>query len=221
MTQQLWTAVDEYIAGKLGLSDPILDAAIDAMTSAGLPAISVAPNQGRLLQILARLAHARRILEVGTLGGYSTIWMARALRADGRLVTLESDPKHAQVDEANIARAGLAAKVDVRVGLALDTLPVLAREQRGPFDLIFIDADKQNIPAYFEWALRLSRPGSLIVVDNVVRDGGIIDATSDDASILGVRRFNEILAGDSRVTATTLQTVGVKGYDGFTIALVN
>ena len=221
MTQQLWTAVDEYIAGKLGLSDPILDAAIDAMTSAGLPAISVAPNQGRLLQILARLAHARRILEVGTLGGYSTIWMARALRADGRLVTLESDPKHAQVAEANIARAGLAAKVDVRVGLALDTLPVLASEQRGPFDLIFIDADKQNIPAYFEWALRLSRPGSLIVVDNVVRDGGIIDATSDDASILGVRRFNEILAGDSRVTATTLQTVGVKGYDGFTIALVN
>jgi predicted O-methyltransferase YrrM len=221
VNEELWSAVDEYITETLGLADPILDAALDAMADAGLPAISVAPNQGRLLQMLARMVHAARILEIGTLGGYSTIWMGRALASNGRLITLESNPKHAAVARANIARAGLDAKVQVRVGLALDTLPAFAKENQGPFDLIFIDADKANIPAYFEWALELSKSGSLIVVDNVVRDGGIIDAKSDDASVLGVRRLNEMLAGDRRVTATIIQTVGIKGYDGFTIALVN
>jgi predicted O-methyltransferase YrrM len=219
MTQELWTAVDNYITETLVGPDSALDAALEASTAAGLPQISVAPNQGRLLQLLARLRGAKNILEIGTLGGYSTIWLARALPADGKLITLESDEKHAEVARGNIARAGLAGQVELRVGLALDTLPKLESEHRGPFDLIFIDADKANIPNYFTWAMKLSRSGALIIVDNVVRDGAIIDAASDDASVKGVRRLNEMVAKDPRVMATTLQTVGTKGYDGVTFLL--
>jgi predicted O-methyltransferase YrrM len=220
MSQQIWTAVDRYLGDLLIGSDAALEAALRASTEAGLPAINVAPTQGKLLHLLARIRGARAILEIGTLGGYSTIWMARALPADGRLVTLEIDPKHAEVARANIARAGLAQRVEVRLGRALDALPKLAAEGAGPFDLIFIDADKANIPAYFKWALQLSRPGSLIVVDNVVREGAVIEADSLDASVQGVRRLNELMAAESRVSANTIQTVGVKGYDGFALALV-
>jgi predicted O-methyltransferase YrrM len=220
MTQELWTAVDQYISDTLVHPDAVLDAALEASVEAGLPQISVAPNQGKLLQLLARVHGSKNILEIGTLGGYSTIWLARALPPKGRLITLESDAKHADVARANVARAGLAARVEVRLGLALDTLPLLESEGRGPFDLIFIDADKPNIPNYFDWAMRLSRPGSLIIVDNVVRDGAIIEAASEDASVKGVRRLNELLASDSRISATTIQTVGAKGYDGFTMCLV-
>jgi predicted O-methyltransferase YrrM len=216
----LWTAVDRYITGLLAPHDPALESALEASAAAGLPEIQVSPNQGKFLNLLARLQSARAILELGTLGGYSTIWLARALPKDGRLVTLEADPKHAEVARANIARAGLAGIVELRLGPALETLPKLAAEGRGPFDLIFIDADKPNIPEYFAWALKLSRRGSLILVDNVVRDGAVIDATSADPSIQGVRRFNELLAAEPRVSATAIQTVGSKGYDGFAIALV-
>ena len=217
----LWATVDRYIAEQLVPADAALDAALEASTAAGLPAIAVAPNQGKLLYLLARLRGARRILELGTLGGYSTIWLARALPEDGRLVTLEADPRHAEVARENIARAGLDTRVAVRVGRALDTLPVLAEEGAGPFDFTFIDADKPAMPDYFTWALRLSRPGSLIVCDNVVRDGALADASSTDASVQGVRRLHEMIAAEPRVSATTIQTVGSKGYDGFTLALVN
>lgn len=220
MSQERWTAVDRYITDLLVPPDPALDAALQASAAAGLPAISVSPSQGKLLQLLARLQGARAILELGTLGGYSTIWLARALPPGGRLVTLEADPKHAEVARANLARAGLEDVVEVRLGRGLDTLPRLAAEGGGPFDLIFIDADKPSIPDYFAWALRLSRRGSLIVVDNVVRDGAVVDAGSDDPNVQGVRRFNELLAAEPRVSATTLQTVGSKGYDGLTFALV-
>jgi len=185
-----------------------------------LPAIAVSPNQGKLLQMLAQIVGARSILEIGTLGGYSTIWLARALPASGRLITLELDPKHAEVAQLNVSRAGLQDLVDVRIGDALSTLPELAAERREPFDLIFIDADKQHIPEYFEWALKLSRAGTLIIVDNVVRDGAVIDADSTDPSILGVRRFVEMLRVRSGVSGTAIQTVGIKGYDGFAIMLV-
>ena len=218
--QAQWRAVDAYICDRLVPSDPALDAALEASAAADLPAINVAPNQGKLLQLLAQALGACRILEIGTLGGYSTIWLARALPADGRLVTLEANPKHADVARRNIANAGLSDIVDLRVGPALDTLPPVADEGLGPFDLIFIDADKKNIPAYFDWALRLTRRGSLIIVDNVVRHGAVADAHSDDPNIQGVRRFNELLAAEPRVSATVIQTVGSKGYDGFAIALV-
>jgi len=220
MTEELWTAVDNYITDLLVGPDAALDSALEASAAAGLPQIAVAPNQGKLLYLLALIRGARNILEIGTLGGYSTIWLARALPPAGALITLESDPKHAEVARSNIARADLADRVEIRVGLAIDTLPQLHAEGKGPFDLIFIDADKPNIPNYFAWAMKLSRPGSLIIVDNVVRDGAIIDSGSDDPSVLGVRRFNELVAGNSHVTATTIQTVGTKGYDGFTIGLV-
>jgi predicted O-methyltransferase YrrM len=221
MTQEQWTAVDRYITDMLVPPDAALDAALDASTTAGLPQINVAPNQGKLLQLLARTRDARRILEIGTLGGYSTIWLGRALPPPpaGHLITLESDPTHAAVARRNIERAGLASLVDVRLGAALETLPRLAAEGTGPFDVIFIDADKENIPAYFEWALELAAPHGLIIVDNVIRDGAVIDDASDDARVQGVRRFNELLRAESRVSATTIQTVGSKGYDGFTIAL--
>ena len=219
MTDEKWTAVDRYITELVVHPDAVLDAALEASVAAGLPEISVTPSQGKLLYLLARIRRASRILEIGTLGAYSTIWLARALPTSGCLVTLESDPSHAAVARSNIARAGLDGIVDLRVGLALDTLPALAAEGHR-FDVTFIDADKPNIPEYFEWALRLSNPASLIIVDNVVRDGAVIDATSEDPSIRGVRRFNELLAADKRVSATTIQTVGSKGYDGFTIALV-
>ncbi len=220
MAQEQWTAVDRYITDHLVPPEPALDAALRACESAGLPPIGVAPNQGKLLRLLAQIQGARTILEIGTLGGYSTIWLAGALPEGGRLVTLESDPKHAEVARANLEHAGLGDVVEVRLGRALDTLPRLAAEGRGPFDLIFIDADKQNIPDYFAWALRLSRRGSVIIVDNVVRDGAVVDAASDDPSVQGVRRFNEMAAAEPRVSVTAIQTVGSKGYDGFALALV-
>ncbi|HTB76426.1 MAG TPA: O-methyltransferase [Polyangiaceae bacterium] len=220
MSQDQWTSVDRYITSLLVPSDPALDAALASSTAAGLPAINVAPNQGKLLHLLARIHGARSILEVGTLGGYSTIWLARALPPGGKVITLEADRKHAEVARANLARANLAGVVDVRVGAALDTLPQIAREGLGPFDLFFIDADKANIPHYFKWALDLSRPGSVIIVDNVVRGGAVLDASSADPNVQGVRHFNELVAAERRVSATAIQTVGSKGYDGFAIALV-
>lgn len=221
MAEEQWTAVDQYFSERLLPNDPILEAAVEGSIAAGLPAISVSPNQGKLLQILAQIVAAQSILEIGTLGGYSTIWLARALPADGRLITLEVDPKHAEVARLNIARAGLQNLVEVRIGDALKTLPRLSAERRGPFDLIFIDADKEHIAEYFEWALKLSRPGTLIIVDNVVRDGGVIDADSTDPRIQGVRRFVELLRAKSGVTGTAIQTVGIKGYDGFAIMVVD
>ena len=220
MTQNQWAAVDQYVTDLLVRPDAALEAALQTSAAAGLPAINVTPNQGKLLQLLARLQGARTILEIGTLGGYSTIWLARALPKGGRLITLESDPKHAEIARANIARVGLADVVELRLGLALNTLPQLAAEGRGPFDLIFIDADKPSNPDYFRWALKLSRRGSLIVVDNVVRKGAVIDATSADPTIQGVRRLYELIAAEPRVSATAIQTVGSKGYDGFALALV-
>src|SRR5262245_22977592 len=220
MTQEQWTAVDRYFTDLLVPSDPALDEALRASAAAGLPSINVSPNQGKLLQLLARVQGARTILEIGTLGGYSTIWLARALPAGGRLITLEADPLHADVARAKIARAGLADVVELRLGPAQETLPQLAAEKRGPFDLTFIDADKPSYPDYFAWALRLSRRGSLIIADNVVRKGAVIDAATDDPVIQGVRRFNELLAAEPRVSATAIQTVGSKGYDGFAVALV-
>jgi len=220
MTEQLWTTIDKYITDLLAPADPALDAALEASDAAGLPQIAVAPNQGKLLYLLARLQGARKILEIGTLGGYSAIWLARALPSDGRLITLEADPKHAEVARANISRAGLSSLVELRLGPALDTLPRLQAEGLGPFDLIFIDADKQNIPAYFTYALELSRSGSLVIVDNVVRKGAVIDADSKDPDVQGVRQFNKLLAAEPRVSATAIQTVGSKGHDGFALALV-
>jgi predicted O-methyltransferase YrrM len=220
MTQEQWTAVDHYITDLFVPPDAALEAALRDSAAAGLPAINVTPNQGKLLHVLARAQGARSILEIGALGGYSTIWLARALPSGGRLITLESDPKHAEVAGANIARAGLAGVVELRLGPALDTLPQLAAEGRGPFDFIFIDADKEGYPDYFTWALKLSRLGSLIIADNVVRKGAVIDADSDDPRVHGVRRLNEMLAAEPRVSATAIQTVGSKGYDGFAVALV-
>jgi caffeoyl-CoA O-methyltransferase len=220
MTQEQWTAVDRYITDLFVPSDPALDAALRATADAGMPLINVAPNQGKLLHILALASGARTILEIGTLGGYSTIWLARALPADGRLISLEADPKHAAVARANIARAGLEEIVEVRLGRALDTLQQLAAEGRGPFDLVFIDADKPNTAAYFAWALKLTRRGSLIITDNIVRGGAVIDANSADASVQGVRRFNAALAAEPRVTVSVIQTVGSKGYDGLAFAIV-
>jgi len=221
MNQEQWTAVDRYITETVVPSDAVLDAAIEASAKAELPAIAVTPNQGKLLQIFARLVQARRVLEIGTLGGYSTIWLARALPEGGRVISLELNPKHAQVARDNIERAGLSKRVEIRLGRALDTLPKLAAEAKDPFDLIFIDADKASIPQYFTWSLKLSRPGSVIIVDNVVRKGAVIEADSRDEDVQGVRRLNEMLMTEKRVTATTIQTVGSKGYDGFTLALVN
>lgn len=220
MNPERWTAVDRYITDLLVRSDHALDAALEASIAAGLPQINVSPNQGKLLHLLAIVQGARTILEIGTLGGYSTIWLARALPSNGRLITLEADSKYAEVARANISRAGLADTVELRVGRAIDTLPRIAAEERGPFDLIFIDADKQSTPEYFGWALKLSRPGSLIIVDNVVRNGQVIDPASEDPNVQGMRKFNELLAAEPRVTATEIQTVGSKGYDGFAIALV-
>jgi predicted O-methyltransferase YrrM len=220
MTQDLWTTVDDYISGQLAQPDAALNAALEASAAAGLPAINVSPNQGKLLHILARLVAARSILEIGTLGGYSTIWMARALAPGGRLVTLEADPRHAELARANIAGAGLQNVVDVRVGKALDLLPNLEADGLGPFDLTFIDADKANTPGYFTWALKLARIGALIVVDNVVRKGAVADRGTRDPDVQGMQRFLEMAAAERRVTATAIQTVGGKGYDGFSVVLV-
>jgi predicted O-methyltransferase YrrM len=221
MSEKLWTAVEEYVDGLLIPSDPVLDAARDASEDAGLPSIAVSPSQGRLLYLLAQMVGAKRILEIGTLGGYSTICMARALPADGRLITLEFSPLHFEVALANIEYAGLSDRVDLRLGPALETLPALEAERLGPFDFVFIDADKQNCAPYFEWALRLSRPGTVIVVDNVIREGEVIDSRTRDKHVQGIRRFFETVAAEPRVTATTQQTVGSKGYDGFTLIRVN
>ncbi|GHA71400.1 O-methyltransferase [Streptomyces tendae] len=220
MAQQTWTAVDDYFNDLLVEEDDALLKAVASQDAAGLPPHQVSPNQGKLLSLLATLRGARRILEIGTLGGYSTIWLARALPADGRLVTLEADAAYAAVAAANISRAGLDGIVDLRVGRAVDSLPQLADEEQGPFDLVFIDADKPSNPLYLEWALQLTRPGSVIIGDNVVRDGAVADATSSDPRVQGVRRFTELISEHPRLTATTIQTVGSKGYDGFTLALV-
>ena len=220
MNQEQWTTVDRYLTDLFVKPDRVLELALAESAAAGLPEISVTAPQGKLLQLLAQMRSARRILELGTLGGYSTIWLGRALPADGRLITLESDPKHAEVARANIARAGLSGIVELRLGPALETLPQLVTEGGAPFDLIFIDADKPNYPNYLPWTLKLARQGSLIIADNVVRKGAICDATSTDPNVQGMRRFNELLAAEPRVTTTVLQTVGSKGYDGFALALV-
>jgi predicted O-methyltransferase YrrM len=220
MTSQKWTEVDRYLTDLLVPPDPALDAAIADSEAAGLPPIQVTPTQGKLLYLLARIQGARRILEIGTLGGYSTIWMARALPADGHLVTLELDPRYAAVARANLDRAGVGPLVDLRVGRALDLLPALAEEKGQPFDLVFIDADKSEYPEYFRWSLALTRRGSLLVGDNVVRDGDIADPASSDPRVQGARRFHALAGTEPRVSATAIQTVGAKGYDGFTLALV-
>jgi len=220
MTHGLWTAVDGYIVDRLVSPDPALDAALEASAAAGLPAIHVTPNQGKLLNLLARIHGARRILEIGTLGGYSTIWLARALPAGGRLITLEADPHHAAVARANLDRAGVADRVELRLGLAADSLAELVASRAEPFDFTFIDADKENTATYFDFAVRLSRSGGLIIVDNVVRGGKVLDPATADASAAGIRRFLASIAADQRVTATAIQTVGSKGYDGFVLALV-
>ncbi len=220
MNETQWIDVDHYISDVLIKPDPVLDAALAASDAAGLPAISVSPNQGKLLNILARAVQARFVLEIGTLGGYSTIWLARALPKDGRLISLESNAKHAEVARTNVANAGLSDIVEIRVGRALETLPQLAADGRGPFDVTFIDADKQNNPEYFQWALTLARPGGLIIIDNVVRNGSVIDSASRDPDVRGVRRLNELMAAEPRVAVTAMQTVGIKGYDGIAVALV-
>ncbi len=220
MDQDLWNSVDQYITDTLVHPDQALNEAVKANATGGLPAIDVAPNQGKLLYLLARIQGATRILEVGTLGGYSTIWMARALPPSGKLVTLELDPKHAAVAAANIERAGLSSLVDLRIGPALESLARLHADQPTPFDLIFLDADKPNNPAYLEWAIKLSRKGTIIIGDNVIRDGEILDPKSDNPSVSGTRTFLERLGSHPRLEATALQTVGSKGYDGFAIAIV-
>ncbi len=221
MSLQQWNAVDEYIVSHLVPSDALLDAALATSRDADLPPINVAPNQGKLLSLLARIQGAQRILEIGTLGGYSTIWLARALPATGRLVTLELDPRHAEVARQNIARAGFSELVEVKLGNALETLAELVANHEPKFDFVFIDADKQSIPEYLDFALELARPGSVIVVDNVVRKGAVIDEHSADVSVQGVRRFNQQLAKLGNVSATAVQTVGSKGYDGFALIRVN
>jgi predicted O-methyltransferase YrrM len=220
MSKEQWTAVDQYLSETLVAPDAALDAALADSNAAGLPAINVTPHLGKFLYLLARMQGAKNILEIGTLGGYSTIWLARALTPGGRLITLEVDPKHAQVARKNIARAGVADVVDLRLGRAIDLLPGVAADMRAPFDLIFIDADKPSNPDYFSQSLELSRVGTIIIIDNVIRNGAVIDEHSTDTSVQGVRRMNKMLAADPRVTATALQTVGSKGYDGFAMVLV-
>jgi predicted O-methyltransferase YrrM len=215
MSQELWTAVDRYITDLLVPFDPVLEAVLRASAEAGMPPHNVSPNQGKLLMLVAQMQGARNILEIGTLGGYSTIWLARS---GAHVITLEANPNYAEVARANIALAGLADVIDLRVGKALDTLPLLTKE--APFDLIFIDADKPNNPEYLQWAIRLSRSGSIIIADNVVRDGAVIDDDSSDPSVNGVQRFHELLAAEPRLSATAIQTVGSKGYDGFAIARI-
>jgi predicted O-methyltransferase YrrM len=220
MSQQRWSAVDDYVDELLIGHDPALEAALADSAAAGLPSIALTPAQAKLLHLIARVHNARSVLEIGTLGGYSTIWLARALPADGRLITLELEPSYAEVARANVERAGLAGLIQIIVGPAIDSLGKLVAERAGPFDLFFIDADKQSTAEYFQHALELSRPGSVIVADNVVRDGEIVDAATQDPRVQGMRRFHEVVAAESRVSATTIQTVGAKGYDGFTLILV-
>ena len=218
--QETWSAVDAYICDRLIAPDPVLDSALRASATAGLPQHNVAPNQGKFLQILAQMQGARKILELGTLGGYSTIWLARALPEDGHLITLEANSRYAEIAKTNITKAGLSHLVEIRVGRAIEILPLLSQEGLAPFDFIFIDADKPSNPEYLEWALRLSRPGTVIVGDNVIRDGMVADSASTDANVLGVRRFFDLMAKNPRLSATAIQTVGSKGYDGFSLAIV-
>ncbi|HEY2496188.1 MAG TPA: O-methyltransferase [Candidatus Angelobacter sp.] len=220
MSQEQWTAVDNYIAGLFLGADPVLEEALASSEAAGLPAISVSPTQGKLLHLLARMQSAQNILEIGTLGGYSTIWLARALPPDGRLISLELDPKHAEVARANVARAGLSNVVEIKLGRAIDSLQQLVRDGGKPFDLIFIDADKQGYSDYLKWSLKLVRQGTLIVADNVVRKGEVINPGSTDTNVQGIRSFNEVLAAQKNVTTTEIQTVGSKGYDGLALILV-
>jgi predicted O-methyltransferase YrrM len=220
MSQKLWEDVDRYLVEHVIQPDAALSEALAANAAAGLPAIDVSPNLGKMLHLLARMQRAERILEIGTLGGYSTIWLARALPPNGKLITLELERKHADVAAANIERAGLSSLVELRLGRALDSLETLWKEGAGPFDLVFIDADKENMPNYVERALRLSRPGTVIVCDNVVRKGAVVDPENADESVRGVQRFFEMVAGHPQLDVTALQTVGVKGHDGFALALV-
>ncbi len=220
MNNEIFESVDHYISNLLGHEDEALIAATRSLKEAGMPAISISPNQGKFLQILALLCNAKNILELGTLAGYSTIWMARALPKDGRLITLEYDPKHAAVAQKNIERAGLAEQVQIKTGRALDILPQLHADGAGPFDMIFIDADKPPYADYFQWALKLSRPGTLIVADNVIREGKVLDENSTEAAVNGAQRFNKMLGANTAVTATILQMVGVKEYDGMALAVV-
>ena len=220
MTLNEWTAVDNYIVDSLLGTDSTLESIRQASEAAGLPPISVSPNQGKLLFLLAQLHGARTILEIGTLAGYSTTWLARALPSDGRLITLELEPRYAEIARANFVSAGFDDLVEVRVGKAIDSLRQLAEEGSAPFDMLFIDADKEQLPAYLEWSIKLTRPGGLIIVDNVIRDGQVVDKNSEDLAVQGVRRFYTRLAGDHRVEATAIQTVGSKGYDGFALLRV-
>ncbi|MDW6023799.1 O-methyltransferase [Mesorhizobium sp. BAC0120] len=220
MSQKIWTAVDNYIAQSLIPADPALDAALEANREHGLPAIDVSPALGKLLNLLVRMSGARRILEIGALGGYSTIWLARALPAGGRVVTLELDPRHAEVASDNIRRAGLSERVDLRVGPALESLSKLEAEGAEPFDFIFIDADKPNNPNYLVWAMKLSRPGSVIICDNVIRDGAVLNTDGGDLNVEGARAAFSFIGGEKRLAGTAIQTVGAKGYDGFAIAVV-
>jgi predicted O-methyltransferase YrrM len=220
LNQQLWDSVDDYFASALIPADPVLAGAAERAREAGLPHIAVSPGQGRLLQLLARIRGARRILEIGTLGGYSAIWLARALPDGGSLLSLEVEPRHAEVARANLAEAGLADRVEVRLGPAAESLAGLVAEQAEPFDFVFIDADKPSNPVYVEFALHLTRPGSVIVIDNVVREGMVADPSSENASVRGVQRAVEMIAAEPRLSATAQQTVGEKGYDGFILAVV-
>ena len=220
MNRNLSKAVDDYFTETIVAPDPALEEALAANAAAGLPSIDVSAPQGKLIHLLARMTGARQALEIGTLGGYSTIWLASALPDDGRLITLERNARHAEVARRNVARAGLSGKVEIRTGAALETLPRIAAEGLGPFDFVFIDADKVNNAAYLEWALRLSHPGTAIVVDNVVRDGEVADARSADPDVIGVRRMFELMAREPRLSATAIQTVGAKGWDGFALAIV-
>ena len=220
MSSKTWTAVDDYIVSSLFEADPVLDAVLAANRDQGLPAIDVSAAQGKLLSLLVRIRGAKKVLEVGTLGGYSTIWMARGLPADGKVVTLELDPHHAKVARSNFERAGVSGKVDLRLGPALQSLAALGSENAGPFDLIFIDADKPNNPNYLDWAMKLSRPGTVIVCDNVIRDGAVVKHNSGDANVEGARAAFSFIGGDKRLDGTAIQTVGAKGYDGFAIAIV-
>jgi predicted O-methyltransferase YrrM len=220
MNQNTWTQVDEYVAERLAPPEEYFEGARKAAAAAGLPDISVSPLQGKMLSLLATSTGARRILEIGTLGGYSTLWLAWALPLGGHITTLEADPKHAEVARANFERAGLETTIDLRLGKALDTLPKLAAESTAAYDLFFVDANKDAIPEYFQWALKLGRKGSMIIVDNVIRGGRILDADSEDANVRGVRRFYDMLAKETRVSATAIQTVGVKGWDGFALAVI-
>ncbi|RWX59109.1 O-methyltransferase [Mesorhizobium sp. M4B.F.Ca.ET.089.01.1.1] len=220
MSKKTWTAVDDYIVSSLFAADPVLDAVLAANRDQGLPAIDVSAAQGKLLSLLVRIRGARRVLEIGTLGGYSTIWMARGLPADGKVVTLELDPHHARVARSNFERAGVSDRIDLRIGPALQSLAVLSGENAGLFDLVFIDADKPNNPNYLDWAMKLSRPGTVIVCDNVIRDGAVVHKDSGDANVEGARAAFSFIGGERRLDGTAIQTVGAKGCDGFAIAIV-